>query len=120
MRRGSVASVTRDNAAGASGRCSASLREKRADGLRRRTATTLERRGGSRVGSVPGGARSAVRAARRSARRLAAARRPDQLLNVGCGIEAVRPAFDRYVHGDEVRFTAACWMVSARADANAR
>ena len=51
---------------------------------------------------------------------LAAARRPDQLLNVGCGIEAVRPAFDRYVHGDEVRFTAACWMVSARADANAR
>jgi hypothetical protein len=24
------------------------------------------------------------------------------------------------VHGDEVRFTAACWMVSARADANAR
>jgi hypothetical protein len=35
-------------------------------------------------------------------------------------IEAVRPAFDRYVHGDEVRFTAACWMVSARADANAR
>jgi hypothetical protein len=51
---------------------------------------------------------------------LAAARRPDQLLNVRCGIEAVRPAFDRYVHGDEVRFTAACWMVSARADANAR
>jgi len=50
---------------------------------------------------------------------LAAARRPD-LLNVGCGIEAVRPAFDRYVHGGEVRFTAACWMVSARADANAR
>lgn len=30
-------------------------------------------------------------------------------------IEAVRPAFDRYVHGDEVRFTAACWMVGARA-----
>ena len=51
---------------------------------------------------------------------LAAARRPDQLLNVGCGIEAVRPAFDRYVHGDEVRFTTACWMVSARAYANAR
>jgi SAM-dependent methyltransferase len=52
----------------ASGRCSVSLREKRADGLRRRTATTLERRGGSRMGSVPSGARSAVRAARRSAR----------------------------------------------------
>ena len=48
---------------------------------------------------------------------LAAARRPDQLLNVGCEIEAVRPAFDRYVHGDEVRFTAAFWMVNARADA---
>jgi len=30
-------------------------------------------------------------------------------------IEAVRPAFDPYVHGDEVRFTAACWMVTARA-----
>ncbi|HYZ85415.1 MAG TPA: SAM-dependent methyltransferase, partial [Bryobacteraceae bacterium] len=30
-------------------------------------------------------------------------------------IEAVRPAFDPYVHGEEVRFTAACWMVSARA-----
>jgi SAM-dependent methyltransferase len=30
-------------------------------------------------------------------------------------IEAVRPAFDRYVHGDEVRFTAACWTVGARA-----
>jgi len=35
-------------------------------------------------------------------------------------IDAVRPAFDRYVHGDEVRFTAACWTVSARADANTR
>jgi hypothetical protein len=35
-------------------------------------------------------------------------------------IEAVRPAFDRYVHSDEVRFTAACWMVTARDDANAR
>jgi len=35
-------------------------------------------------------------------------------------IEAVRPAFDRYVDGDEVRFTAACWLVSARAEANAR
>jgi SAM-dependent methyltransferase len=30
-------------------------------------------------------------------------------------IETVRLAFDRYVHGAEVRFTAACWMVSARA-----
>jgi len=30
-------------------------------------------------------------------------------------IEAVRPAFDAYVHGPEVRFTAACWMVGARA-----
>jgi SAM-dependent methyltransferase len=28
-------------------------------------------------------------------------------------IEAVRPAFDSFVHGAEVRFTAACWMVSA-------
>jgi SAM-dependent methyltransferase len=30
-------------------------------------------------------------------------------------IEVVRPAFDPYVHGAEVRFTAACWMVTARA-----
>lgn len=30
-------------------------------------------------------------------------------------IETVRAAFDPYVHGAEVRFTAACWMVSARA-----
>lgn len=30
-------------------------------------------------------------------------------------LEAVRSAFDPYVHGDEVRFAAACWMVSARA-----
>jgi len=29
-------------------------------------------------------------------------------------IEAIRPAFDPYVHGSEVRFTSACWMVSAR------
>jgi SAM-dependent methyltransferase len=29
-------------------------------------------------------------------------------------IETVRPAFDRYVHGEEVRFTAACWMIAAR------
>jgi SAM-dependent methyltransferase len=30
-------------------------------------------------------------------------------------IERVRPAFDVYVHAGEVRFTAACWLVSARA-----
>ncbi len=30
-------------------------------------------------------------------------------------IETVRAAFDPYVHGAEVRFTAACWMASARA-----
>ena len=30
-------------------------------------------------------------------------------------IETVRTAFDPYVHGTEVRFTAACWMVSAQA-----
>ncbi len=29
-------------------------------------------------------------------------------------IEAVRPAFDPYVHGADVRFDAACWMVGAR------
>ncbi|MEM8696911.1 MAG: methyltransferase domain-containing protein [Pseudomonadota bacterium] len=29
-------------------------------------------------------------------------------------LTAVRPAFDRYVAGDEVRFTAACWMITAR------
>jgi hypothetical protein len=29
-------------------------------------------------------------------------------------IETMRPAFDAYVHGAEVRFTAACWMVSAK------
>jgi hypothetical protein len=28
-------------------------------------------------------------------------------------IQAVRPAFDPYVHGAEVRFSAACWMVGA-------
>ncbi len=27
----------------------------------------------------------------------------------------VRPAFDPFVRGEEVRFTAACWMVDARA-----
>jgi len=30
-------------------------------------------------------------------------------------IDTVRAAFDPYVHGTEVRFTAACWMVGARA-----
>jgi SAM-dependent methyltransferase len=30
-------------------------------------------------------------------------------------VAAVRPAFDPFVHGAEVRFTAACWMVCARA-----
>ncbi len=30
-------------------------------------------------------------------------------------IKILRPAFDRYVHGEDVRFTAACWMVSAGA-----
>ena len=29
--------------------------------------------------------------------------------------EAVRAAFDSYVHGPEVRFTAACWQIRARA-----
>jgi len=29
-------------------------------------------------------------------------------------VEAVRPAFDPYVHGADVRFAAACWMVTAR------
>lgn len=30
-------------------------------------------------------------------------------------IETVRPAFDPFVHGADVRFTAACWMIEARA-----
>jgi SAM-dependent methyltransferase len=30
-------------------------------------------------------------------------------------IEAVRAAFDPYVHGAQVRFTAACWFIGARA-----
>jgi hypothetical protein len=29
-------------------------------------------------------------------------------------IEAARKAFDPYVHGGEVRFTAACWMICAK------
>ncbi len=32
-------------------------------------------------------------------------------------IETVRAAFDPYVDGAEVRFTAACWMVDAKAAA---
>lgn len=30
-------------------------------------------------------------------------------------IAKVRPAFEPYVHGDEVRYTAACWLIEARA-----
>jgi hypothetical protein len=30
-------------------------------------------------------------------------------------VETVRAAFDPFVQGTEVRFTAACWMVGARA-----
>jgi SAM-dependent methyltransferase len=32
-------------------------------------------------------------------------------------IDTVRAAFELYVHGDEVRLTAACWLVKGRADA---
>jgi hypothetical protein len=32
--------------------------------------------------------------------------------------EAVGAAFDPYVHGVQVRFTAACWMIGARAPRN--
>jgi SAM-dependent methyltransferase len=32
-------------------------------------------------------------------------------------VERVRPAFDLYVHGTDVRFTAACWSVGARTTA---
>lgn len=32
-------------------------------------------------------------------------------------VDTVRPAFDPFVRGEEVRFTAACWAVSARAAA---
>jgi SAM-dependent methyltransferase len=40
-----------------------------------------------------------------------------RVLDVGCGTGArtVRAAFDPYVQGAEVRFTAACWLVGARA-----
>jgi SAM-dependent methyltransferase len=30
-------------------------------------------------------------------------------------IEAIRPALDPYVHGTDIRFSAACWMISAHA-----
>lgn len=30
-------------------------------------------------------------------------------------VETVRKAFEPYVHGDEVRFTGACWMIEAKA-----
>jgi hypothetical protein len=30
-------------------------------------------------------------------------------------VETVLSAFDAYMHGDEVRFTAACWMIGGRA-----
>jgi hypothetical protein len=32
-------------------------------------------------------------------------------------MKTLRPAFDPYVHGPNVRFTAACWMVRAKASA---
>jgi SAM-dependent methyltransferase len=35
-------------------------------------------------------------------------------------VDAVRAAFDPYVSGSDVRFTAACWMVSARAGHTSR
>ena len=35
-------------------------------------------------------------------------------------LEAVRPAFDPYVQGDEVGYSAACWEISARAGARDR
>lgn len=34
-------------------------------------------------------------------------------------IETVRAAFDPYVHGDQVRFNAACWVISACAEGRA-
>ncbi|KOG39834.1 class I SAM-dependent methyltransferase [Streptomyces resistomycificus] len=34
-------------------------------------------------------------------------------------VETVRAAFDPFVHGTEVRFTGACWMVAARASSSA-
>ena len=34
-------------------------------------------------------------------------------------VDTVRAAFDRYVHGTEVRFTAACWLIGARASKEA-
>jgi SAM-dependent methyltransferase len=34
-------------------------------------------------------------------------------------VDRVRPAFDAFVHGDAVRFDAACWMARARASPSA-
>ena len=34
-------------------------------------------------------------------------------------IETVRGAFDRYIHGSEIRFAAACWMTAVRAPVEA-
>jgi hypothetical protein len=34
-------------------------------------------------------------------------------------VEEVRAAFDPYVHAEEVRFNAACWMVGARSSSSA-
>jgi hypothetical protein len=36
-----------------------------------------------------------------------------------CVVAAVRPAFAPYVHGEEVRFNAACWMIGARSPGEA-
>ena len=69
------------NAAVASARCSTDLKW-----IRRRTPTTLERRGGSRVGS----GRAVLDRLFEPLADLAAARRPDQLLDVGSGREARR------------------------------
>jgi SAM-dependent methyltransferase len=35
-------------------------------------------------------------------------------------IDAVRPAYDAFVHGDEIRFNAAAWLVAARPSGEAR
>ena len=48
--------------------------------------------------------------------RQAAARRGYDMSALRARVVAtVRPAFDPYVHGAEVRFKAACWTVGARA-----
>ena len=65
--------------------------------------------------------RRRVHVPRDGARRLPDAARPGRPDPAGGGratrarvVDAVRPAFDPYVHGSDVRFTAACWMVEAR------